>query len=79
MSRNRHKRQEDRWKRLREILLDTKDGSETLRNLRERNGFSKEELERLAETFPDGFELKTISPAGGGRPSHRAILKTPTE
>jgi len=57
MSRNRHERQEERWQKLKGILLDTKDGSETLRNLRTRNGFSRDELERLAKTFPDGFEI----------------------
>ena len=78
MSRRRHERQEERWRRLRDILLKTENGSETLRNLRERNGFSKEEIERLAETFSDSLELKTIASAGGGRPSLRANIKIPT-
>ena len=78
MSRRRHERQEERWRRLRDILLKTENGSETLRNLRKRNGFSKEEIERLAETFSDSLELKTIASAGGGRPSLRANIKIPT-
>ncbi|MEJ6578438.1 MAG: DUF3987 domain-containing protein [Akkermansiaceae bacterium] len=78
MSRSRHERREKRWEKLRDILLKTEDGNETLRNLRERNGFSKEELERLTATFSDSFELKTITPAGGGRPSSLAILKNST-
>lgn len=77
MSLNRFQRQEKRLEKRRDILLKTDTGSETLRNLRERNGFSKEEIERLAATFPDAFELKTITPPGGGRPSHQAILKSP--
>lgn len=76
MSRNRHERQEKRWMRFKEILLGSKDGCETLRNLRERNGFSKEEIERLAKTFPDGFELQQVKNPKGGPTSHRAILKT---
>lgn len=79
MSRNRHERQEERWQKLKEILLNTKDGSATLRNLRTRNGFQKEELERLAETFPDGFQVQTMKPADGGRPSTRAVLSSPSQ
>ena len=77
MSRSRYEKEEKRWQRLREILLSKEERSETLRNLRDRNGFQQKEVERLAQIFPDGFEIKEFIPEGGagGRGSKRAVLK----
>jgi len=61
---------------LRRILIDTMDKTATVRDLINRHGFSKQELECLAAAFPDKLETLTLEPGPkGGRPSE--IVRIP--
>lgn len=58
--------------------LDDAGGQVTLADLKKRNGFDTDEVERLSQLFPHRFEIQTHKAEGGGRPSRAAVLtRTP--
>lgn len=56
-----------RVNRLEELLTESAEKKVTLRDLERRNGFSDEEVEALATSYP--HKLKIVTEHTGGRPS----------
>jgi hypothetical protein len=70
----RSSRNRKRLLRLISILSDHH-GQRTLRDLTKSHGFTKEEVQKLAEQFPAQIKLGVKQPEGGGRPSELVKLK----
>lgn len=71
----RSNRNRKRLLRLVSILSDHQ-GQRTLRDLTKSHGFTKEEIQKLAEQYPAQFKVDKIKPDHGGRPSEVARLNT---
>ncbi|MDA7868723.1 YfjI family protein, partial [bacterium] len=69
----RNDRNRERLLKLISVLKDH-EGTRTLRDLHKSNGFTNEEVEKLAEVFPKQIQVETIKPEKGGRPSKVANL-----
>ncbi|MDB4537422.1 YfjI family protein, partial [Akkermansiaceae bacterium] len=69
----RSNRNRTRLLRLFSILRDHQ-GQRSLRDLSKSNGFSKEEVQQLAQDFPSQIEIEKIQPKHGGRPSEVAKI-----
>lgn len=68
------KRHAPRMQRLLRNLQDSPDGQMTFRDLANSHGFSVEEIEELARTFPDRFGVKVLQNPNGGPKSRWLCL-----